>query len=163
MNTNASRRWVIALCTLLFILSGCSAVKQVSSQVRSLSKRIVFTGKSMEPTLKEGQTLTYQAVQLSGVQRGDILVIQKDDQKMVKRLIGLPDEAIEIRDGVVYINDQAIEEPYLFEPATESFAKITLANDEYFVLGDNRNNSNDSRAFGPVKAADIIGRVVLNP
>ncbi len=117
----------------------------------------------MEPTIKDGQTITYESVSIPDLQRGDILVIQKNGSSMVKRLVGLPGETIEIRDGVLYINDQALAESYILEPMSESSAKATLAAGEYFLMGDNRKNSTDSRSFGPVKASDIQGRVVLKP
>ena len=83
---------------------------------------------------------------------------------VIKRIIGLPGEKIEISEGAVFINDVELAEPYLDDSVltyvlADSSLEVTLAEDEYFLLGDNRPDSFDSRHFGPVKEADLIGRV----
>ena len=117
---------------------------------------------SMLPTLHERELLLIEEVPVSELKRGDLIVFQAPERKdlqILKRLIGLPSETVEIRGGKVFINDKMLEEPYLMEPAKGSSPQITIGSDEYYVLGDNRNNSQDSRAFGPVSGKDIRGRV----
>jgi len=115
----------------------------------------------MEPTLHDGQKFTYQHVDLDDLDRYDIIVYYKpQDQniKLVHRIIGLPGEKIECKDGIVYINDEPIDEPYV-QGTTSTFAAIILTDYQYFVLGDNREYSADSRSRGPVDGDDIIGLV----
>ncbi len=114
----------------------------------------------MLPTIQDGDLLTIEEVPVTQLQRGDLIVFKIDEKRQyLKRLIGLPGETVKIRDGEVYINDQALEEPYVQQRATSNAPAITLKSDEYYVLGDNRPNSSDSRAFGPVRGTNILGRV----
>ena len=104
-------------------------------------------------------------------QRGEVIVFQAPsmpDQAFVKRVIGLPGERVEIRDGKVLINGETLDEPYLAHsnvvgsmtcvPTLRQFDCI-LQEGQYFVLGDNRNRSNDSRDWGPVTVDEIVGEV----
>ncbi|MDP6350200.1 MAG: signal peptidase I, partial [Chloroflexota bacterium] len=97
--------------------------------------------------------------------RGDVTVISKPSEQredLVKRVIGLPNETIEMRDGKVYINGIGLDESsYIVEPDNYSMPPIVLGDKAYFVLGDNRRESEDSRRFGPVPAAAIIGKLWL--
>ena len=122
-------------------------------------------GHSMEPTLHDGQYLMVNklAYRFGDPQRGDIVVFrspQDDGKALIKRVIGAPGDAVEIVDGNVLINGVALVEPYLAESAPRSgnWGPWQLAVGEYLALGDNRNNSNDSRSFGPVSGSTIIGR-----
>ncbi|MCL4254833.1 MAG: signal peptidase I, partial [Anaerolineae bacterium] len=127
-------------------------------------------GRSMEPTFVEGQRLIISRVNymVGEPQRGDILVFNSpqsdsDDPSLIKRVVGLPGELVEIRDQEVYINGERLDEPYIKEPCTRQCRdrQWQLENDEYFVMGDNRNVSNDSRAFGPIKHSAIIGEALF--
>ena len=106
---------------------------------------------------RRGEIVTFSTARLgSGTRREDL----------VKRVVGLPGEHLEIRDGRVYIDGQPLDEPYLApdlvtEARVAAFADIVLAEDEYYVLGDNRPDSSDSRVFGPVAKRDIIGEVLI--
>ena len=81
---------------------------------------------------------------------------------LVKRIVGLPGEVVEIIEGRVYVNGALIDESFPHDLlAIDNMAPITLAPLHYFVLGDNRSNSNDSRSFGPVHRDDMVGRVWL--
>jgi len=75
--------------------------------------------------------------------------------------VAMPGEVVEIRDGVVYVNQQPITEPFPHDTSPIDMAPMTLGPLAYFVLGDNRSNSNDSRSFGPVSLDQILGRVWL--
>lgn len=100
-------------------------------------------------------------------QRGDIIVfnppISAIDKPYIKRVIGLPGETISIHDGAVYVDGERLDEPYLGATATrwpgraDNF-ELVVPEDHVFVMGDNRNNSTDSRSFGPVEYDSIIGR-----
>lgn len=127
-------------------------------------------GRSMEPTFVEGQRLIISRVNymVGNPQRGDVLVFNSpqsdsDDPSLIKRVVGLPGELVEIRDQEVYINGERLDEPYIKEPCTRQCRdrQWQLADDEYFVMGDNRNVSNDSRAFGPIKHSAIIGEALF--
>ena len=85
-----------------------------------------------------------------------------ESRDFVKRVIGVPGDKLEIRDGRVFLNDRALQESYVLGPSNCSFPRtceIRLKDGEYFVLGDNRPASNDSRDWGPVHLDNIIGRV----
>jgi signal peptidase I len=86
---------------------------------------------------------------------------QPDDDVLIKRVIGLPGETVEGRDGHVYIDGRLLTEPYLPQGvATETFLARQLGPDELWVMGDNRRNSRDSHVFGPIKQSSVIGRAI---
>ena len=117
-------------------------------------------GNSMKNTFEDGDLLLL--FKLGNVDRFDVVVLDEeyDDEIIIKRIIGMPNDTIEIKNGVLYINDEEIEEEYAYGQ-TSDYDKITLGEDEYFILGDNRPISKDSRYFGPVKEEEIIGKVIF--
>lgn len=126
-------------------------------------------GDSMWPTLETGQYVLVERVsyRFSEPKRGDIVVFEyprAPQEDFVKRIIGLPDETVEIEGGSVYINGQPLTEPYLHGQRTVAYrpVKVTLGPDEYFVMGDNRAASSDSRTWGPLPRRNIIGRAWLS-
>ncbi len=131
-------------------------------------------GASMQPTLHEGDQLLVQKVsaRLGRFDYGDIVTIDGtkmlggEEPDLVKRVIGLPGDTIDVRDGLVYRNGIPLEELYLDSetktpPLGRGFDRVTLGEEELFVMGDNRGNSKDSRVFGPVPFDDIIGTCVI--
>jgi signal peptidase I len=130
-----------------------------------LAQATIVYGQSMEPNLYERQRLIIDKVSYHFFppKRNDIVVIAMPDmdEMLVKRVIGLPGETVEVRDGVVYVNDEALSEPFPHELGHESQPPIVLGPLNYYVMGDNRDNSNDSRSFGPVQRDYILGRVWL--
>jgi signal peptidase I len=130
-----------------------------------LAQATVVFGQSMEPNLSPKQRLILDKLsfRLHAPERNDIVVIDlpEMDDMLVKRIVGLPGETIEVRDGVVLLNGQPLPEPFPHDLGHTSMASMVLGPLEYFVMGDNRDNSNDSRAFGPVHRESIVGRVWL--
>lgn len=130
-----------------------------------LAQATVVYGQSMEPNLRQFQRLVVDKLsyRFHQPQRDDIVVLDLPDvsEMLVKRVAGLPGETIEIHDGVVYIDSVAQPDRYLHDMAAYEMAPITLPPLYYFVLGDNRSNSNDSRSFGPIHRDSIVGRVWL--
>ena len=122
-------------------------------------------GTSMVPTLKEGEVLYLNKLDKSFDQE-DIVVIDKkvEGSAIIKRIIGMPNDKIKCINGVIFINDEKYEDNF-GSGETSDFDEITLGDDEYFVLGDNRIVSKDSRVLGPIKEKYIEGttRVVLYP
>ncbi|HBV98602.1 MAG: signal peptidase [Peptococcaceae bacterium BICA1-7] len=123
---------------------------------------------SMVPTLQVGDRLIVEKVtpRLTGIQRGDIIVFrppasisQKDD--LIKRVIGLPGDTLSIKKGIVYINGEALSEPYEAEKPFADFKPYKVPEKSYFVMGDNRNDSYDSRFWGPVPEDQIIGKALV--
>jgi signal peptidase I len=120
-------------------------------------------GQSMEPTLHSDQRLVVEKVsyRFHGPRRGDVIVLkspQQSSELLIKRVIGLPGEAVEIRQGRVYINGEEWDEPYLERSPGGNWGPIIVPPLHVFVLGDNRSFSNDSRAFGMVPIENIVGR-----
>lgn len=117
-------------------------------------------GDSMNKTFKNGDILILY--KLSKIKRFDVIVLheEKDNEKIIKRVIGMPGDTVAIKDGEIYINDEKIDDEYAYG-MTSDYDRITLKSDEYFILGDNRLISKDSRYFGPIKEKEIKGKVVF--
>lgn len=138
-------------------------------------QRNAVIGDSMVPTLHPNDQVLVEKVSKlwHGITYGDIVTIrtrdlpQHDDgPNIIKRVIGLPGDAIEIKDGIVYRNNQPLQEPYLppttiTEVRNPDYAQVRLGPDEYYVMGDNRAVSLDSRSIGPIPADHMIGEVLL--
>ena len=136
--------------------------------IRTVVQNFRIEGSSMEPTLHPGQYLivnkfTYRW--LHPPQRGDIVVFEyprAPNRDFIKRVIGLPGERVEIRQGRVYINDHPLEEPYLPKLGSYSWGAQVVGEDKYFVLGDNRNNSSDSHSWGMLPGTNIVGKAWIS-
>lgn len=122
---------------------------------------------SMLPTLKIGDRLIIDKVSFhfSGISRGDMIVFEappasKLEEVLIKRVIGLPGDTVAIENGLVYINGQPLDEPYELEKPRGDYKAITVPENSLFVMGDNRNNSYDSRFWGVVSEELIIGKAV---
>jgi signal peptidase I len=160
--------------------------------VRASVQHYRVEGQSMDPTLEDGEfllvnSLVYAKVDLEalarwvpfwepgdpaerhvfhGPERGDIVILHHpvtgQERDLVKRVIGLPGDTLRIRDGVVYINGRELIEPYVKEPWRGDLPEVTIPAGTYFVMGDNRNNSLDSRVFGPVGEELIVGKAMAS-
>ncbi len=110
----------------------------------------VVSGPSMEPTFHDGDVvICYHPLEKRTIGIGDVVVCQAGYKKIIKRVVACPGDSIYIQNGNLYVNDGL--SPYQFEPIEDAGLiadKLILLDDEYFCLGDNRNNSNDSRKFG---------------
>ena len=151
--------------------------------ISTLVGRYQILSVSMEPNFHEGQRIVVsrlgrlltdvahaedgQAGDTLGLKRGQVAVLYPtaahEEPPLIKRVIGLPGETVTIANGQVTINGQPIDEPYLNGLATHcsQYCTVTLEPGHYFVMGDNRPNSLDSRSFGPVTADNIIGQVIV--
>lgn len=129
-------------------------------------------GNSMNTTLKDDERVIISKLTLKTgvINRFDIVVLNKPidagNHSIIKRVIGLPGETIEIREGNVYINNKKLKQPFLGESEsyinqTDNMKPLLLAPDSYFVMGDNRAVSRDSRNFGPVRADHIYGKTLF--
>lgn len=151
------RRFVIFL--LLIWLTGCS---QWAYKVPTVS---------MEPTIKAGDSVItdLNIYSRQPIEQFDIVILKAPpsefdkgkEVKVVKRIIGLSGEVVEMRKGKVFINHRELTEPFPFIPSDDDFGPLKIPDDEYFVLGDNRLNSADSRNWNPatIKQKDIEGKV----
>ncbi|MCX7681826.1 MAG: signal peptidase I [Anaerolineae bacterium] len=128
-----------------------------------LAQATQVLGQSMEPNLHASQRVVVEKVTyrfFHGPRRGDIVVIDMPNQSemLIKRVVGLPGETIEIRGGQVYIDGQLLEESWQVYPGGSDYPPRLIPPLHVFVLGDNRGASNDSRSFGPVPIEYIVGR-----
>lgn len=160
--------------------------------VRASVQHYRVEGHSMDPTLEDGEfllvnSLLYSKIDVQalarwvpswnpgepaerhvfhGPERGDIVILHHpvtgQERDLVKRVIGLPGDTLRIRDGVVYIDGRALIEPYVKEPWQGDLPEVRIPAGSYFVMGDNRNNSLDSRVFGPVREELIVGKAMAS-
>ena len=127
----------------------------------------VVIGISMKPTLQEEQRLMVNKLvyKLHQPERGDVIVFeppQDGREDYVKRLIGIPGDKVQIKQGTVYINGEVLDEDYINEEPHYNMSSVIVKEDEYFVLGDNRNRSNDSHNGWMVPQQNIVGKVWLS-
>ncbi len=132
--------------------------------VNSLIGRYRIDGSSMNPTLQDSEYLIINNVTyvLNEPERGDVIVFHhpRNDLNLIKRVVGLPGDHVEINNGTVWVNDVALSEPYISAPPNYS-GSWDIPEDNYFVLGDNRNNSSDSHSWGFLPTDNIIGEAEL--
>lgn len=126
---------------------------------------------SMEPALRAGDRVLVNKVsyRLHDVHRGDVIVFRRPPNEppssiedLIKRVIGLPGDTVEARDGAVFVNGLLLDEPYLPEDTyTSTFATLHIPAGHVFVLGDNRGDSRDGRFFGPISTDLIVGHAFV--
>lgn len=153
-------QWFFLIFTAVFI---------AAVLVFSVGMRTSVIGISMEPGLHNGQEIliNHLIYKFASPKRGDVIVFlpngNQNTHSYVKRVVGLPGETIQIRDERLYVNGVLAEEDENYDRMADAGIaenEVTLGSDEYFVLGDNRNNSEDSRSgnIGPIKRDDIVGK-----
>ncbi|NEO83096.1 MAG: signal peptidase I [Spirulina sp. SIO3F2] len=128
---------------------------------------------SMLPTLEEGDRVVVEKVSyyFQPPHQGDVIVFNPPaqlqdwgylpNQAFIKRVIGTPGHAIAVQNHQVYEDEQALQEPYIFEPPAYEMPSLPIPRETLFVMGDNRNNSNDSHVWGYLPAQNVIGRAVF--
>jgi signal peptidase I len=128
----------------------------------------IVNGSSMVPTLQNGDRLFTSKISyiISEPRRGDIVVIDapdRDDEYYIKRIVGLPNDQITLKDGLVYINNELYTEPYLTNVYTNGAVDMIIDSNSYFVMGDNRNESHDSRdtSVGTIGSEHVVGKAVF--
>ncbi|PPD58501.1 signal peptidase I [Dehalogenimonas etheniformans] len=152
-----------ALLEIAYILAGALIIFLLFQVTLQNS---IVDGSSMEPNLMNGDRLLVSKVSyvFSEPKRGDIVIFPSpysDGREFIKRIIGLPGETVQIVSGEVRINGTLIDEPYLVNKDTRSYPATVIPTGEYFVMGDNRPVSLDSRQGWTVKRADINGKAWL--
>ena len=156
-----AREWVVSIVTALI------AVLIIRSFLFTI---IRVDGSSMTDTLQHNDRLfvTVLDMKLHGPDRFDVVITHYDDtrKEYVKRIIGLPGDTLEVRSGVLYVNGEAYEEPFLsperivnYSLPQYDFGPIEVPEGSYFVMGDNRDNSRDSRRVGFLSEDKIVGKV----
>lgn len=149
---------IISCITVIFMLA-----VSLFLAVENLGLRIcTVQGVSMEPTFYEGTRLLLQPKE---AERFDIMVFQIDGKYIIKRVIGLPGDEVAVRDGKLFVNGVLYKEPYLSEENIRLFEQtdfeIQVSEGEYFVMGDNRDHSADSRKTGLVDSGQVVGIAIL--
>lgn len=153
-------RWLfaVALAAVVGVVTGHTVIASVSGSV------CVVDGSSMLPTFAPGSRV-YTAPISSPLQRGDIVLVDDGNKEYaLKRIVGLPSETLQIWRGYVFIDRKMLREPYLakhtytFPDAQEEISKFKLTEGQYFLMGDNRNFSVDSRRYGPLGREQIKSR-----
>lgn len=151
MKKNKSKIWEI--CSYILIIVVVLIIKfYVVSPIK-------VNGSSMNDTLLDGDIMLLNEIvyRFNDIKRFDIVVSKSDKELLIKRVIGLPGEKIRCTDGIIYINDSVLVKDY-GSNKTDDFDEVTIGNDEYFLMGDNRDNSLDSRYFGTFNKNKIKGR-----
>lgn len=163
-------RWIIEWAIILVVAVVLAVV------VRAFFLQTFFVpSTSMYPTLKPGDRIVVEKV-THDIQPGDIVVFSRPPAEdcggppvpdLVKRVIGLPGNTVKVRNDKVYINNKVLPEPWLpaktdnSNPYTANYGPVTVPQGDYFMMGDNRTSSCDSRMWGPVKGSSIVGKVVM--
>jgi signal peptidase I len=164
---------IVAKCTALIFLAFLAPWMSLGSgsEVRAATRyrTVTMTGHSMYPTLRNGEKLLIDltAYRHGTPARQDIILFRavqagQPDTEFIKRIIGLPGETVSVHTDAVYINGHRLKEPYIDAAHRPLYSEwpTRIPKHEYFVLGDNRNNSQDSHLWGMLAKRYIVGRVV---
>lgn len=163
-STNEENPWVEGIKTV-----GLSIILALGIRTFVAEARYIPSG-SMLPTLEINDRLIIDKLgyRFTEPERGDVVVFNPTEElsqqykdAFIKRIIGLPGETLEVRDGQVFVNGEPIEENYIAEEPQYNWGPETIPEDNYLVLGDNRNNSYDSHYWGFVPREKIIGRAIV--
>ncbi len=133
--------------------------------INAVSARVRVDGFSMQPTLEDGEFVLVSKLnyRFGDVERGDIVVFHfpmDPEQELIKRVIGLPGDTINVQNGTVLVNRQALNEPYIAAAPAYS-GEWTVPEGHLFVLGDNRNDSSDSHSWGYLPFEKVVGKALV--
>ena len=153
---NKGIKWIKELLPYIIIILVVVLVKKF------IFTPVIVNGNSMLNTLHNGDVMILDKIgmKIGGIKRFDIVVIQTERSKIIKRVIGLPGELIEYKDNQLYINGEKLEDNYGSQ-ITFDFKQMEIPENHYFVLGDNRTDSVDSRILGPIYENDILGHATF--
>lgn len=156
-------RRVAAAAALLALAAGLLVLMRAH-----VAETVTVSSDSMLPTLQRGDTVVLDKLfpRLRPLRRGELIVFcsPEDDAMVLKRVVALGGDTVEVRDAVLFVNGSAVPEPYVDLAAFDGtyFGPVTVAAERVFVLGDNRANSIDSRTYGAVEVDEVVGRVVTS-
>ena len=145
----------VALAVVIFVL------------LQTVFQTFIVVGSSMEPSFHWMQRLLINksAYHFHEPERGDVIVLESvgnQNVDYIKRIIALPGDTVEVKDETVYVNNLPLDEPYIKQPANDDFKGDKIPENEYFVLGDNRNNSSDARDGWTLPRQNIVGKAWLS-
>jgi len=152
------REWVTSLTIAVVVALLVQNYAFAQTEVRNIS---------MQTTLYEGQRLIEDKIsyQFESPSRGDIVIINgpESEMRLIKRVIGLPSDVIDMKDGEVYVNGEKLNEPYVKGTTSSKGLELpyTVPEGHLFVMGDNRERSMDSRELGPIARSSIEGRAIF--
>ncbi len=149
------------------VLTTLALAAVISLGLRATVQPYIVWQSCMEPNFYEGQQIEVNKVvyKLHEPQRGDVIIFQPpfpSEKPFIKRIIALPGDTVEVKNGAVYINGLKLQESYIKEPPAYTLSQKKIPENEYFVLGDNRNNADDSHTGWTVPRQNIIGKAWLS-
>ncbi len=159
-----SNTWRLFAASLLFLLAltllaGCSSASEQTE-----CQSFAIPNAAMAPTYNAGELVVIdtQSYASSAPRRGEIVILTEPsthDQEEALRVIGLPGETVRLTTTQTFINGKLLDEPFVLHRGTQTPVEEKLASNQYFLMGDNRAQSTDSRSFGPVPAKDILAQI----
>lgn len=147
---------IVELCIIIIF----SSILISQFIVENICFKANVEGSSMEPLFSDGDKIF--VLRHGEIQRGKIIIALDSTSRkyIIKRCIGLPGDRVKVEGDTLYINNKKVDEPYV-KGVTNDFEEVKVGNNEYFVMGDNREKSKDSRVIGCIKKKDIYGVVIV--
>jgi signal peptidase I len=126
-------------------------------------ENVEIVGQSMEPTFQNGDWVVMDKIsyRFTDPKIGDVVIVDLGNKKLIKRVVGTPGDHIYIKDGALYRNGEKVKEDYIKEPMDGEMTDYVVPQGDVYVMGDNRNNSADSRYYGPFEKSQLNGRIIF--